>query len=247
MKYKSDYFKNNNKDFCVYLFNKNGSSVVIDGISYPVTAGTVIATSPFNFILNDLSDSFSRSISYPTKSYLNKLWKICAVCDFPIVAKLSSEDLAEAKKIISLIDYENDHESQPGQEIIVNNLIEQLFILAVRNSRTPLKKACEDKNIITAIIYILSHLDNDISLNDIAKEVHCSPNYFGNCFLKYTGLSFKKYLMNTRLSYARKLIEYTDLAITEISSEAGFNSAGYFSVCFKNHFGESPVNYRKHN
>ena len=51
------------------------------------------------------------------------------------------------------------------------------------------------------------------------------------------------YIREIRLNYAIKLIESGEVNVDTIGIECGFNSASYFSVCFKNYTGLSPKKY----
>jgi transcriptional regulator GlxA family with amidase domain len=59
------------------------------------------------------------------------------------------------------------------------------------------------------------------------------------------GASPIEYLVRTRIRHARDLLQQTDLPVTEIAFECGFESADYFSRCFRNSTGLSPRAYRK--
>ena len=50
-----------------------------------------------------------------------------------------------------------------------------------------------------------------------------------------------------RLKRSAQLLEDTQMTVSEIAYQAGFSDAGYFSVCFKKHYGISPTEFKKKN
>lgn len=63
-------------------------------------------------------------------------------------------------------------------------------------------------------------------------------------FKSHTGMTPLQYLLEIRLSYASKLLESTNLQISEISEFVGYDNALYFSRLFHHHIGECPREYR---
>ena len=64
-------------------------------------------------------------------------------------------------------------------------------------------------------------------------------------FKAATGSSIIEYLQNLRVEEAKTLLESSDLAVEEISFEAGYSDPSFFRRLFKRLTGLSPSNYRK--
>lgn len=92
--------------------------------------------------------------------------------------------------------------------------------------------------------YILSHLSQNISLEEAAEFSGVSSFYLSKLFKEEKGVSFSTYLNDRRLEKARELLGKTDLSIKEITAECGYNDQNYFSRIFKNQFGVSPTEFR---
>jgi len=60
-----------------------------------------------------------------------------------------------------------------------------------------------------------------------------------------TGLSPSNYIKMKRLEEATKLIQQTDLGISQIAYQVGFNSVSYFSRCFSEVHGYPPSDLRR--
>lgn len=92
--------------------------------------------------------------------------------------------------------------------------------------------------------YIRENYSREITLEDAARHVHVSPCYLSRIFSKEAGLSFKKYLTNTKLNYAKKLLLLTYKPVSEIAFDAGYRDVSYFCRVFKQSQGLSPNEYR---
>ena len=96
-----------------------------------------------------------------------------------------------------------------------------------------------------AQLYILNNFRQELALDDIARYAGFTPTYFSRIFKEETGMNFKEYLNGIRFDYAKKLIRFSDMSITQICGECGFNDYANFTRHFKLRFGVSPTQYRK--
>ena len=64
-------------------------------------------------------------------------------------------------------------------------------------------------------------------------------------FLKAFGMSPMRYLNKLRLDHAAKLLNSSNLSISEISRQSGFEDSNYFSRIFHKKFGVPPGKWRK--
>ena len=101
------------------------------------------------------------------------------------------------------------------------------------------------KNKLKLIItYIENNYTHAISIQDIADECHFSESHFMKFFKQCTGTSFISYLNDYRLLIASRLLTSTDLPVTQIAVECGFDNISYFNRCFKKKYGEAPSKTR---
>ncbi len=112
----------------------------------------------------------------------------------------------------------------------------QLIDVPVRDSSTSL--------IRQSIHYINQHYKENISLEDVSKEINLSTSYFSAIFKEETGLSFTHYINNLRIDAAKKMLMDTDVSLLDISLELGFGSQSYFSSVFKKNVAMSPKQFR---
>lgn len=84
----------------------------------------------------------------------------------------------------------------------------------------------------------------DFSIEQISDSLHLSHSRLCDIFKRKTGTTLKNYLMQTRLKFAKQLLEESDESITHISELCGYNCPLYFSNAFKSAFSVSPKIYR---
>ncbi len=93
--------------------------------------------------------------------------------------------------------------------------------------------------------YVDAHLQEDISLEQMADYVNVSSFYLSKLFKEEKGVTFINFISDKRLEKARQMLAETELSIKEITAEIGYNDQNYFSRIFKNKYGVSPKEYRK--
>ena len=77
----------------------------------------------------------------------------------------------------------------------------------------------------------------------LAAEAHASTAHFARSFKRAFGETPHKYLVRRRIERAKELLRGTELSVTEVSLEVGFQSLGSFSAAFRELVGESPGRY----
>lgn len=95
------------------------------------------------------------------------------------------------------------------------------------------------------ILHVLENFRSGITLESTADHLGLSKAYLSDCFSKQLGVNFKTYLDDIRFSYAKNLLAFTNLPISEIHERAGFHDYANFSRRFKQKYKCSPGEYRK--
>lgn len=94
--------------------------------------------------------------------------------------------------------------------------------------------------------FILQNLDKTLTRDTIAAHVFVSSGYLAKIFKKEVGMTLLEYIYTERMALAAKLLEQTNLSITDIAMNAGFSNFSYFSTQFKKYSGFSPTEYRRY-
>ncbi|TNE47017.1 MAG: AraC family transcriptional regulator [Bacteroidetes bacterium] len=86
----------------------------------------------------------------------------------------------------------------------------------------------------------------NLRLEDYAELTHRSLSTFKRDFQQVFNESPGKWLLKRRVHHAANLIANSDLNLTQVAFESGFEDLSHFSRSFKNHMGYSPSEYKKH-
>lgn len=95
------------------------------------------------------------------------------------------------------------------------------------------------------VAYIEEHLNEDLSLDSIAKDLNYSKFYISRVFAKETNCTIYKYIQGRRLTLAAQKLVETKKPIVEIAYEAHYNSQQAFTLAFHQVYLCPPQTYRK--
>lgn len=93
--------------------------------------------------------------------------------------------------------------------------------------------------------FIDKNFKENIRLNDIAAATHTNAYYLSHLFKDEVGLSPMKYVILRRIGEAQNLLINTDMTITQIAAQVGYNNSNYFQNVFKSALTMTPLEYRK--
>lgn len=92
--------------------------------------------------------------------------------------------------------------------------------------------------------WAIDHLDQQLSLRDLAEHANTSVRTLTRWFRTETGASPTQWLLDQRVDLARRLLERTDLTIDRVADDAGFGSAANMRTHFTRSVGVPPSTYR---
>ncbi len=93
--------------------------------------------------------------------------------------------------------------------------------------------------------WLLIHLDEPLTVDDLAQRIHMAPRTFARRFRAETGASPHDWLTHQRVLFARRLLEETDLPIEQIAVRAGFGDGAALRHHFSKRAGTTPQHYRQ--
>jgi AraC family transcriptional regulator len=92
---------------------------------------------------------------------------------------------------------------------------------------------------------INANLEEELSLEQIARECRLSVSHFARAFTRSTGISPHRWLMQRRVDVAKDLMLSTDSSLVEISLRCGFSDQSHFTKVFAEATGETPGRWRQ--
>jgi len=92
---------------------------------------------------------------------------------------------------------------------------------------------------------INANLEEELSLEQIARECRLSVSHFARAFTRSTGISPHRWLMQRRVDVAKDLMLSTDSSLVEISLRCGFSDQSHFTKVFAETTGETPGRWRQ--
>lgn len=93
--------------------------------------------------------------------------------------------------------------------------------------------------------YMKENFHNNLTLDMIADAAFLSASYASRLFKKEQDVSIMEFLMQIRMTEARRLLKETDLSIEVISERTGYSDPGYFTKVFRKSEGKTPSQYRQ--
>lgn len=99
--------------------------------------------------------------------------------------------------------------------------------------------------ILKVLVYIEEHFDQPLLLEEMAKIARISPYYFHRLFHAYVGETVAEYIKRLRVQRAKERLQYSNVAITEIALEVGYETPSSFTKIFHQVMGQSPREYRQ--
>lgn len=136
-----------------------------------------------------------------------------------------------------------------GDELMVKSnlyaILHHICQFSTPSGDLSLKLESNYNKIKEVLLYVQEHFSEKITIEDAAKRLNYSPNYFSKLFHDLTGTSYIQYVINYRLDIAAEKLTGTNQSITEIAEETGFCNLPYFTRTFTAKYGITPNAYRK--
>ncbi len=111
-----------------------------------------------------------------------------------------------------------------------------------KSDNTPIIK---NPKLRDAVLYIESHYDDSIALSDISANAGINHTTLTALMKAELGCTAIEYLMQYRITVAKKQLAFTDVPIKDISNMVGFKTVQHFNRIFKEISGTTPAEFRK--
>jgi AraC family transcriptional regulator len=159
----------------------------------------------------------------------------------------------EDQRIVSLVEAVEAEQASgfPSGRIFLDSVATALAS-ALMQTRGILRKALKPSTAalssfqlrkVTERIY--GHIDQDLSVADLAEAAGLSTAYFSEAFRKSTGCPPHQFLLRARVERAKELLRTSDKTVTEIALACGFQSSQQLAKVFGRLLKATPTNYRR--
>ncbi|MBQ8768242.1 MAG: AraC family transcriptional regulator [Oscillospiraceae bacterium] len=139
-------------------------------------------------------------------------------------------------------------QSQQDVELQTRNLLSEIWLLLLeelKNTQLKLSPAKNQDRILTMLTFIQENYARKLTLQEIADASAVSTRECLRCFRMSIRQSPMEYLVEYRIQAAAKLLETTNLSVTEIAMRTGWGSNSYFTKMFRRICGKTPNAHRK--
>ena len=154
-------------------------------------------------------------------------------------------DVNHVKKLLFRI-YDSISGVNPPSELNISLDIYKIFaeLLNPQSIKSKGESNYED-SIQDVKNYIAENLNEKLTVQRLADESHMSTSHFSRVFKQQTGFSPYDYVLITRLNKAKYLLQKTEMSVSSIAYETGFNREANFICFFTDNEGISPGKFRK--
>ncbi len=94
-----------------------------------------------------------------------------------------------------------------------------------------------------AMVFVQENAGRPLSLDEVARAVHVSPNYLTTLFRSVVGKSLGRTILAERMARAEQLLGEGKMSVKAVAAELGFTDAFAFSRAFKSYSGQSPTRW----
>lgn len=92
--------------------------------------------------------------------------------------------------------------------------------------------------------FIHAHIEKEITLNELARDVGLSPSHFCSLFRKTSGKTPHQFVLHCRIQHAKALLAKPSHSILDVALASGFRTHQHFSRIFRRQVGIPPSTYR---
>ncbi|MEU6146348.1 helix-turn-helix domain-containing protein [Streptomyces sp. NPDC047081] len=105
------------------------------------------------------------------------------------------------------------------------------------------KNSCD--TVGEVLVWMERHLDEDVTVEQLAERAHMSPRTFARRFQQETGTTPYRWILRQRVLQAQRLLEATDETVDAIAGRTGFGNAAALRHQFVQAIGTTPHAYRR--
>ncbi len=182
-----------------------------------------------------------------TSQYIDREFVSPLLSDSSIPYIFLDKNTEWQKQILADIDEMCSRKDKANAPLYIQNLFYHIWLLLTENALKEKRIKRKDRNLSVLkdmLSFIQKNYANKVTLEEIAKSGNVSKSTCLAIFKKYLQDTPTNYLIGYRLKKASALLKETDLSVSEIAFEVGFQGTSYFAEAFRKNFGCSPGKYK---
>ena len=234
-------------------------TVSISGESYIGKTGEAFVVSPGNL---HLMGSQSGTVDYYTFLFPLKYisFRTDDMLDEKLLEPLNSghlmicprvNDTAKelCEQLIKIYEAKNDENESKITTQVRTKIILLQFILEMWKKGFVIENDTSGRNTIEKemVSYIQQNFTGKISLREFGEQFHLSEKYISRYFKEHFHITLSQYVTYLRLEHAKQLLQDTDIPVTDVAMQSGYQNVSYFIRSFQKAYAVSPLKYRKNN
>lgn len=150
--------------------------------------------------------------------------------------------------LLAVLEDENENNQSKYFDDIRTSLMRSILLILARNlfGQLPNKPVLKD-SVEAILVYIKQYIyqPSKLSVEHLADVFNYAPDYISIFFKKHTGESLKQYITKYKMNLIEIRLLYSQLTISEIAEEFGYNDESHFCKQFKKFTGNTPTAFRK--
>ncbi|MBO6157781.1 MAG: helix-turn-helix domain-containing protein [Firmicutes bacterium] len=240
-----------------YFFSEGSVSMEIEENAYPLKEGDLVVIPPgirHRARVKDPSVPYRRFVLWISRDYVSELMRNSPDYVYLLQKTITTHtyvyhfDLISynelRSRLFTLLD--EIHQDRFGRlsrvELLIGDLLLCLNRMVYENDKSI---HSEGTSLYQSLVqYIDAHLDEDLSLENLASAFYVSKFYIAHLFQETTGFSIHQYVIKKRLQIGRNLIR-TGTPVTQAYLSSGFGDYSSFYRAFKKEYGLSPSEYQQ--
>ena len=234
-------------------------TVSISGESYIGKTGEAFVVSPGNL---HLMGSQSGTVDYYTFLFPLKYisFRTDDMLDEKLLEPLNSghlmicprvKDTAKelCEQLIEIYEAKNDESESKITTQVRTKIILLQFILEMWKKGFVIENDTSGRNTVEKemVSYIQQNFTGKISLREFGEQFHLSEKYISRYFKEHFHITLSQYVTYLRLEHAKQLLQDTDIPVTDVAMQSGYQNVSYFIRSFQKAYAVSPLKYRKNN
>ncbi len=124
------------------------------------------------------------------------------------------------------------------------DLLEEMQVDFASRMKNMKKETIVSFHIRKCIDYIYEHLDERLTVEQLAQELELNASYLSKLFTKETGTTITEFVHYAKIDTAKNMLTYSDFSYSEIAFSLGFSSQSAFITLFRKQTGTTPKKYR---